>query len=526
MFDKLISRISWDAAQPEHGSVVDAIKRKLVSHGDKYSVLPSETEKVSHRLFKEVAEVASSKGSRRLTREDFLKIFEEETHRPMPVAQHRAALTALTTLVGGTTLPESKVLLVASSVIQKAVPPLPTIASRDALLRELQGRLNSLGFLVLQGSSGMGKTILAALLGKDKNNLGWLMLRGLSGREVRTLLQTVSQLIDHESKLNFIVLDDLDLSPGAAGHYRDVLSGIVYTIRARRGQLLVTSQRHIPTNVAQMLDADPTCEFNVPNLTREELQELALKLGCPTSSAEQHAAFVEIQTNGHPQLAHARLRTLSRAGWPNAANTAFALPSNDLAQLKTEARQLIRDLSPGEIELLYRLSLIGGTFRRDHAIRVGMLKPEVTLSADCFDHLVGPWIEQINESYYRLSPLLDNSGVEVWPPEKAKRLREVIGGAILACGKLSMLEVSRLVMLALLSQSAGLAITIGSIVIRQSAKIKKQMAEHLSWLEFLPSDKPIFSASGLANWTMRTLQLMGRIIMLLALPPLSRFSAR
>jgi len=155
----------------------------------------------------------------------------------------------------------------------------------------------------------------------------------------------------------------------------------------------------------------------VPNLTREELQELALKLGCPTSSAHQHAAFVEIQTSGHPQLAHARLLTLSRAGWPDAAHAVLALPSSDLTQLKTEARQLIRDLSDGEIELLYRLSVIGGTFRRDHAIRVGMLKPEVTLSADCFDHLVGPWIEQINESYYRLSPSWTTQGSEYGPRE-------------------------------------------------------------------------------------------------------------
>jgi hypothetical protein len=509
LFDELVSRISWDTAQLEQSSVVDAVKRKLVSHGDKYSVLPSEAEKIAHRLFTEVAAVASSKELRQLGREDFLRIFEEETQQLVPISQHRAALSALATAVGGTKLPESNVILSASSVIQKSPPPLPTIASRECLLRELHGRLSSKGLLILQGSSGTGKTFLAALLSHNKKNFGWLMLRGLSGREARIVLHAVSQLIDSESNLNFVVLDDLDLSPDSANHYRDLLTAIAYTIRARRGQLLITSQRRVPASVAQMLDADPICEFNVPNLTREELQELALKLGCPTSSAQQHAAFVEIQTSGHPQLAHARLLTLSRAGWPDAANAALALPSSDLAQLKTEARQLIRDLSAGEIELLYRLSLIGGTFRRDHAIRVGILKPEVTLSADCFDHLVGPWIEQINESYYRLSPLLDNSGVEVWPHEKVKRLREVIGGAVLACGKLSMLEVSRLVMLALQSQSAGLAITIGSIVIRQSPKIKKQLAEHLSWLEFLPSDKPIFPGSGLANWTMRTLQLIG-----------------
>ena len=373
LFNELISRISWDTAQPEEGSVINAVKRKLVSHGDRYSVLPSEAEKIAHRLFTEVAAVASSKGSRQLAREDFLRIFEEETYELVPISCHRAPLSALTTLVTGTTLPESNIILSASPVIQKSPPPLPTIASRESLLRELQNRLSSKGLLILQGSSGTGKTILAALLSGDQKNFGWLMLHALSRREARTVLHAVSQLIDSESNFNFIVLDDLDLSPDAANHYRDVLAAIAYTIRARRGQLVITSQRRVPASIAQMLDADPICEFNVPNLTCEELQELALKLGCPISSAQQHAVFVSIQTSGHPQLAHARLLTLSRAGWPAPAHAALALPSSDLAQIKTEARQLIRDLSTDEIELIYRLSLIGGTFRRDHAVRVACL---------------------------------------------------------------------------------------------------------------------------------------------------------
>jgi len=108
---------------------------------------------------------------------------------------------------------------------------------------------------------GLERPFLAALLSHNKKNFGWLMLRSLSGREARAVLHAVSQSIDSESNLNFVVLDDLDLSPDSANHYRDVLTAIAYTIRARRGQLLITSQRRVPASVAQMLDADPICEF-------------------------------------------------------------------------------------------------------------------------------------------------------------------------------------------------------------------------------------------------------------------------
>ena len=101
----------------------------------------------------------------------------------------------------------------------------------------------------------------------------------------------------------------------------------------------------------------------MPKLTEPELTELAVRLGCPENMAQQLTQkVVEFQTGGHPQLAHARLLTLSRTGWPAPTGEELVSIPVEVAQIRSEARQLMRDMAASEIEMLYRLSLIGGIF--------------------------------------------------------------------------------------------------------------------------------------------------------------------
>lgn len=426
LFQDLIARISWDVDQPESPSVIDAIKRKLVLHGDTYSVLPSESEKVAAPLLQAVADVASARQPRSLRYEDFLSLFETETHRSVPAAQGRVTLDAVALLLSADAIGGSQLVVSAQSSIQPKPPPLPIVAMRPDLVHTLRGTLAKHGFLLLYGSSGTGKTILAALVSRDKSGLAWLNMRGFDSHGIRGALNQLARFVDADPTINSIVFDDLDLSPGIIDECRGLLPGLIYTLRARRGQLLITSQRRLPQTLSQILGLAPDANATVPSLSAAEIEEVALQLGCPASEAGIQGKMIALQTRGHPQLAHARLLTLAQINWPLPAGDDFLSVPKEIAQVRSEVRQLLQGLRDGALELLYRLSLIGGLFRRDQAVMIGGIKPEISAPGDVFDSLAGPWIEGVSEKYFRLSPLLENSAREAWPKQKIDELRETV----------------------------------------------------------------------------------------------------
>ena len=81
IYDCLISPMQWLTEAPPVEAVTDAIDRKLVTHGDKFGIPPSDCIKVADRLLREVLTVASRNqyGDRQIDYARFALIFEEAT---------------------------------------------------------------------------------------------------------------------------------------------------------------------------------------------------------------------------------------------------------------------------------------------------------------------------------------------------------------------------------------------------------------------------------------------------------------
>jgi hypothetical protein len=84
LFSNLFVPIIWETEGREFGFVEEAIQRKLILHGDKSRLPPSESKKVISRLLKETLLVATKKNNRYLDRASFLEIFESETTEQVP----------------------------------------------------------------------------------------------------------------------------------------------------------------------------------------------------------------------------------------------------------------------------------------------------------------------------------------------------------------------------------------------------------------------------------------------------------
>lgn len=505
---KLFSRISWDTDQEDTGAVQDAVKRKLVYHGDRMTIPPSHSEKVASRLFSEVATLAGMKTPRRLDRVNFLELFEKETCISVPFAQQQAGIQALaqrfTQSATCSFLTEAP-----GSLIQTAAPPLPVVlASRNVLEADLKQLVAKTGLLVLHGSTGMGKTIFASLATRGEPTFVWANLRGLNGNQIAAVFRQLSRTLDADTTLKRLVLDDLDVLPEQTRQYEHFFAGLIYTALARGGQVIVTSQKRLPPNLLRYFDLQGDPNFSVPRFEDGEIQKFAIELGCPSDLATLWGKAISLQTAGHPQLVHARLLTLARSGWPAISAQDFIETPSDVSQERTQSRMLLTQTPEGATQLLYRLSLVEGGFRRDHAIAIGEIPPEIQMAGDAFDRLTGPWIEPVNDRYFRLSPLLSNAAIEAWSTEKVKSIRESVGKAIFKSGKLTNIEASTILMQGLLSRSEELLSKIGYALLMQGGPMDARFGESLSWILCLKTQPgiPIFPENSTVNWMLRSIQ--------------------
>jgi hypothetical protein len=159
----------------------------------------------------------------------------------------------------------------------------------------------------------MGKTMLAATVVSGRQPLVWVNLRGLKGREVAFVVTQLSHSLDADASQITLVLDDLDLSPEQAREYEQVFGGLTYTVLSRGGHVLITSLKALPHNLLRYFDLPGDASLAVPRFGDAEIAELATKLGAPPDLAAHWSTTIGFQTQGHPQLVHARLLTLARA---------------------------------------------------------------------------------------------------------------------------------------------------------------------------------------------------------------------
>jgi hypothetical protein len=506
LVDKLISRIKWDVGAPETPAVQEAVNRKLIEFGVIRKVPTSHAVRVASSLLRTIAEAAASKEPRQFEYADFVQLFDDQTRVSIPIALHEAGMSALGSGLFGS-LSSAPFTLDLHAAPQQKPPPLPRIyAPREKAVQQAQAQLLDRHIVCFQGSTGTGKTILAALVVRSEPNLIWGSLRGLNGRETALALRRLGQVIDENVSLRTIVLDDLDFDPVVVRDYEGVVVGLLFTVISRGGDVIVTSQRTFPSSIARALDTatDPT--FPVPPMSQAEIESFAVSLGCPPEKNGHWSKLVYAQTEGHPQLVHAQLLTLSRQQWPQVDINAVVETPKEIAAERAQARMLLVALPEAEKRLLYHLSLITGPFRRDHAIKIAELPPAAAVPGEIFDHLLGPWIEPMTANYYRLSPLLANAAGEVWSPDKVTVSREQVGTALLRCGKLTNIEANQILMLGFLSRSRSLLFVVSSSLLARSVPLQKPIAQSLFWLTALVTDKPVFPEQPQINWMLRALQ--------------------
>jgi tetratricopeptide (TPR) repeat protein len=459
--NNLISRIEWASDQGDHEAIKEFIKDQVIAYGVNQVVHPSESEKVISHLFTHIFEVIRKKKDRQLKFTDFAILFEERTTRRFTAQEiesmrllEKQKVSTLDSDTSQGTSPPPFASIFESSDPAYDLPSLDLMTKRDDVVSDLQSRLNVKGLLVLKGSTGMGKSVLAVLI-SDKDGGRWKRLdfQGLEPEQIkRNLINAATLDAGERGALDYIV-DDLNFDKQLS-IYERTLSGFLHTVISRGGRIVVTTQGDLPNKLKLSFDLPEEAICEVPSLTEEEIKQIAIKHGCPDGKIlESWGSIIKATTAGHPQLVHARVKKIAADVWPR-PQVNDLLKDAGADEVRREARRRLQEYLPSENarNLAYRLSIYSGPFKRSHALYTAQHPTAITNAGESFELLVGPWVESYGRDYYMLSPLLKNSAKDMFSPQDISELHRIATCSFFVDRVLTQREISGILVHGLVGQ--------------------------------------------------------------------------
>ena len=512
IYERLIEPITWETDSKEVSFVEKSIEEKLILHGDRHGISPPEAKKVIDHLLKEALTVATQQENRELTRVHFLKIFADQTMQRVST-QHLRVLQMLATMADPfkalTSGVSSDITIQPQPPILTTIPPLYSdVTPRKDLLASIQAQLHSESIAIIRGGAGRGKTTLAKLTANAiSGSWLWVDFKNRDSSQIVQLLQQLAIAVSNQPSQVNIVLDDLNLQPQELQQYEEVLGIIVYRILERGAKLLITSQHKLPNNLIRRLGVPQSVSILVPDFTISEIKQFAQQLGCPPDHANPSAKWIQFHTSGHPRLVHARLALLRGTDWQQYKNESILQTPQEVIEEREEVRQLLINLPEEQREYLYRLSLLPTAFRKDYALTIGELSETIPYSGDVFSQLVGPWIDPVNETYYTISPLLNNAANQVWSESKINELHAQIANAILKAKNLTTIEAHAIFVHSMIGQNKEDMVAIIQALLNVPENHWKKICQEFFWLiHIINPSKGLFLGDAFVNHLFRLLQ--------------------
>lgn len=371
----------------------------------------------------------------------------------------------------------------------QAIPLPHPLLERPELVKELAAKASRGGLLFLQGSSGRGKSTVARLIARSVGGSWSLLdLRGLEARETSGRLTLAASRV--ATARTSLILDDLPVEYDA--NIENALAVLAATLRSRDQLMLVTTSSKPSARMRSLLTANEDLVFGMPNLSGKEVSALVDQLG---GDGQIWGPLTHTVSGGHPQLVMARLRRLSRDAWPKGellGGIDPAKPAEEIDDERTATRKrLLRELDDISLALIDRLSVIGSRFDRRMALAVSADPPPLSNPGDVLTQLIGPWVEQLDRGYLRLSPLLSGSAKDNLTVEQVRRISVHIVNEIMGRNPIEGSLISVAFLHALASKHDAALARLAALPTVVEDDKQRYVAEQLFALEVLRTDQLI-----------------------------------
>lgn len=437
LLSKLIMPIHWLTEREDLENLRKKVEDALILHGDKHKTNATDSKKASSILLVIVFSTLCKKNisERRLGKADFIREFEALSMISISRSELQLLRDSSSQAIedfasqSGFIPANPGGNIISSQISKPHIVDKDLFIIREVLKQQIISKLKSVSFLAITGSSGMGKSILSLqAVESERDEWERVSFRGFESSQIRDFLSWLCDTNIHNP--SNIILDDINFGQGH-NLYEDAFERLVLLLNSNNKKVLVTSQKKIPPKLSSKLDLTTENGTQIPVFSKEEIKTLLALNSCPALDINLWIKDIEITTKSHPQLVHARVRRLKADGWDKSK---IIFRTEELNEVKSEVVEgLISELPSQESrDLLLRLSILSGSFKQKNAIALAVYPKAINTPAVFFNQLVGPYVEQVTEEYYSLSPLLDNAFQGNFTDNEIKILHTLAGESYLS----------------------------------------------------------------------------------------------
>jgi tetratricopeptide (TPR) repeat protein len=496
IFGQLVRRFEWVPDEPGLAEVRGTVVAKLIDIGLRRGVTVRDCEAAALQLYTRIEQVAIDPTRPALTLQEFATIFDRFTQLQVPRAAFADPGALMVDKIGapldGTAAPA---LQPPASLVDRF--PAPILSARRRRRESLITWVSELaarhGAVHVHGGTGMGKTtLIRQTVDGSGETIFWADFRGRAQASLAaSTCVELRRAVEGATTSAAVVIDDFDIKEGDPRLIETELSRLAAAVRARGGVLYTIAHNPLPPRLAVAVGLPADGAIAVPHFDVDEVaafvDEVAafiVDLGCADLDRINHLArMVMLHTSGHPQLVAARVLALEAEGFPPVRASDLLEKPKDVIDERREARALIRAVLPEPArDLLYRLSVMMGIFKRSDALRIAELKPPVPRAGENLEILTGAWLERPAEGYFRVSPLAAEAGQEVLTPKELTSLHGDIAACLLAERSIGIHEFSTALMHSIVGGAEGVVSLLAHVFMKTPVEIKQALADELTWV--------------------------------------------
>lgn len=510
----LFRKIHWDCGKPNLASLRQEFQDRLVVVGrDTFGIPAPDVLRISNLLIHYVLEksIERSTSDRVLTRADLISVMDRAGRVSVPIAMlgviANASSGMLAQMVGGAdagfpvtvSLP---VWLTDGSDLPKARRALP----RVEVEKEIEDRLRTFGACFVVGASGVGKSSVArAVADKVGESFFIVDFRDTGIDETRGRLDTLLSRLGG-IRAQVIILEDLNQfnDPGLAS-----LAGRAFEALSRRDIAVIATSYFAPTAKAlSSIHQDPSSTIDCPYFSEEDSVRL---VGLHGGDANVWGKLAHVSgAFGHPQLVHAFIAGVAARGWPRSEIPAIinaGLSTGDIsAEREAARRSLISVLPESGRNLLYRLSMMIGSFNRAAALSIAAAPPPIAQAGEALDALIGPWVETTGRDIYRVSPLAGQSGKDILLPKQQQAIHCAIASQLTSGSSVDASDVDKIILHAMLGKNEPVLASLTYKLLTADNQVITSLAENLALVRLFEAQKPIYSDNIYISMMLRLVQ--------------------
>lgn len=453
-FRDFVLRFEWSTGQQDFASLQESILVKLVESG--LSPHAAHAKELHARLFLHLVDLLSHAGRKAISRtqlSELAKLPSLSTHERgilnLIVSEVLGLESRLTEAEAAIESQWAAILAIQAHLpkdneiaqvtltneipkLSLGLPPLVRLASpRREITDRLSSEVASRTWTALVGSVGTGKTQLSLLI---SNRLAVpvvnISLRDLTSEEA---VMRILVALSRGSKQDHLPLTDGEIAVTLSGFARHSLLIVDDLPRIEQGselsvllghiarschdndiRLLTTSHFPLAEGFIESLHPAIAENVSVPKFSADEANELLVAYGAPTSLPNSRIAErITLLADGNAALVVAIVRSLKNSNW----EVEYLEPGNLSNRPETQVlidetvRRLLTSVSEtNSRELLYRLSLIIGTFDNVQIDSLASVTPTIDHPREQLARIAGLWVEERPDRQFAVSPLIKPLG--------------------------------------------------------------------------------------------------------------------